>query len=125
MILSENRFPLFGIMLMLPRSSGPAHETFSDRSRAFKSVAGSECGDCRPAAADQRTAGGARAGDRHRIDLGDDLVERDRPAKGQHLARDLAGARATSASLSVSVAIAIWSIATRINSGASASSVPA
>src|SRR6185437_2566935 len=77
----------------LPSGSGAADQTFSDRSRAFKTIAGPERGDRRLATSDQRAAGSARAGDRYRVDFGDDLVERDRPAIRQHLPGNLPQAR--------------------------------
>src|SRR6476646_11007908 len=76
-----------------PGGSGrPADQTFRDCRGAFKAAAGAERGDRRPAAHGERAPGGARAGDRDGVDLGDDLLERNRPAVGQHLARELADA---------------------------------
>src|SRR5262245_41009367 len=71
-----------------------AHETFGDRGRAFKTGTGTERRDRGPAAGEQRAPGGARAFGGHAFNALDQLVERNRPAPGEHLARELLGARA-------------------------------
>src|SRR5689334_20490613 len=55
-------------------------EPLGDDGSALQPLAGAERGDRRAAAGDQRLAGGARALHGHRLDLADNLVERDRTA---------------------------------------------
>src|SRR5262245_23983158 len=71
-----------------------AHETFGDRGRAFKAGTGAERRDRGPATTEQSAPGRARAFGSHAFDALDQLIERDRPPPGEHLACELLGARA-------------------------------
>src|SRR6478609_9005832 len=72
------------------RSCRAADQTFGDRSCRFKAIARSERGDRRPGATDQGAPARTGALDGHCIDLGDNLLKRNRTSIGEHLPRELA-----------------------------------
>src|SRR5262245_14873971 len=74
-------------------SRSSADETVGDRGGTFKPAAGAEGGYRRPSARNQGAAGGAGTLDRYSFDLTNELVERNRAAPMEHLARKLLGAR--------------------------------
>src|SRR3984957_17490891 len=120
-----------------------AGESLGNGGGTFKPGAEPDHGDGRLAAADKRPAGGARALDRHRFDLGDQFVERDGPAyaiicraswpmRSPELSSAIskpaficALERAISVSEMVSAALAISSTTSCISCAVSPASVPA
>src|SRR5690554_3791562 len=71
-----------------PTLGGPALQTLRNPRGRFKAVR-AEAREGRPPRSQERAARGVHVGDRHGVDPGGDLVERNRPAEGEDLAGEL------------------------------------
>src|SRR5262245_47053328 len=90
---TQSRTPLLDCVARHQPSRRAACKTVRDRGGTFKPGTGTERGDGGTAARNQGTARSAGALDRYRFNFLDKLLERDRAAPIEELARELFGAR--------------------------------